>query len=381
MITSFQAFWSNPNYRIATIIAAAMVLWFATGIFARDTPQVKPAMGELATEKPLTTVRAKHIEAQPYPVVVTLKGKTEAYRSVDLRAEVSGQVEKVAVEKGSIVNKGDIICQIAVEDRELRVTDAQAAVDQAQMEYDGALRLKSGGYQSETAIATAKARLASAKADLLRRKIDLEKTTIRAPFAGVVNERQAELGDLMRVGDTCATLLDLDPLLLTAQVSEQEVASIPQAGTVKARLITGQKVHGKIRFVSRNSDEITRTYRLEAEVSNPDQQLIAGLTAEIAVSTGEVPAHLIPSSLLVLGDEGELGVRVLDERNIVQSYPVTLVGDASDGVWVTGLPESTLLITVGHEYVGIGEEVQVAKTSMSSNDVPAKQTSGTGITP
>jgi multidrug efflux system membrane fusion protein len=374
MITSFQDFWSNPNYRIASIIAIAMVLWFATGILANNAPPVK-APEEVKNDTALTTVRAEPIKAQAYPLTVSLKGKTEANRTVDMRAEVGGQVEELPVEKGSVVNKGDVICRIAVEDRELRVAEAQSAVDQAQIEYDGALRLKSGGYQSETAIATAKSRLESARANLLRRQIDLEKTVIRAPFAGVVDERPVELGDLMRVGDTCATVLDLDPLLLSAQVSEQQLANVPAAGMMTARLITGEKVRGKLHYISRRSDDITRTFRIEAEVDNPEQIIASGITAEMAILAHEVPAHLISASLLVLDDEGKLSVRVLDQQNVVQSYPVTMVGDASDGVWVTGLPESTTLITVGHEYVGIGEKVTIAttKTEQPSN-------AGTGAT-
>ena len=365
MITSFQDFWSNPNYRIATIIAAFMVLWFATGIFASDVPPLKPPVETQQSEE-LTTVRAKRIEAQPYPLVVSLTGQTEANRSVDLRAEVGGQVESLPVNKGTVVKPGQLICQLAVEDRELRVAEAQATVDQAQIEYDGAVKLKTGGFQSATAIATAKSRLQSAKANLLRRQIDLNKTAIRAPFAGVIDQRQVDIGDLMRPGDTCATVLDLDPLLLSARVSEQEVANVPKSGGVKARLITGERVNGNIRYISSKSDDITRTFRIEAEIDNPNQQLVAGITAELNILTREVPAHIVPASLLVLDDEGELGVRVLDQQNIVRLYPVTLVGDASDGIWVTGLPAATLLITVGHEYVGIGERVEAVMEAVSA---------------
>ena len=358
---SFKDYWANPNYRIATIIATAMVLWFASGIFANDTPPVKKNSQATNTDsdRAPTKVRAKRIEAQLYPLRVLLKGKTEPNRVVELRAEVGGQVEKLPVEKGRVVERGAVICQLAVEDRQLRVAEAQAVVAQTQIEYDGAQRLKTGGYQSETAIATAKSRLESAKADLVRRQLDLEKTAIRAPFAGVVEERPVEVGELVRVGDSCATILDLDPLLLTAQVSEQEIANISVGATVSAKLITGEKVTGKIRYISRNSDQVTRTFRIEAEVPNPEQSLVAGLTAEMNALSREVFAHLIPASILVLNDDGELGVRVVDENNAVQQHVVQLAADADEGVWVTGLPASTRIITVGQEYVSVGEVVDV----------------------
>lgn len=377
MITSFQDFWSNTNYRIASFIAVAMVLWFATGIFASDAPPIQPPPEKTGLAE-LNSVRAKTIEAESFPLVVSLKGQTEANRAVDVRAEVGGQVESLKVNKGAVVNKGQVLCQIAVEDRALRVSEAQAAVDQAQIEYDGALRLKTGGFQSETAIASAKSKLESSKANLLRRQIDLEKTAIRAPFAGVVEERPVEIGDLVRAGDTCATVIDLDPLLLTARVSEQEVANVPKSGVVNARLITGQNVEGEIRYVSRRSDDVTRTFRIEAEIENPNQNLVSGITAEMKVLMREVPAHLISASLLILDDEGELGVKILDHNNRVQLRSVELVGDDKNGIWVTGLPATTKLITVGHEYVGLGETVNVTLvdqnvSNSSSETLPASQ--------
>lgn len=370
MITSFKELWSNANYRIASIIAIIMLLWLASGIFASESPpDPVAAKPEAGAKKASVPVRARTIEAQLYPLVVSLKGKTEANRKVDVRAEVGGAVESLPVAKGSVVKAGDVICQLAVEDRALRVAEAEAAAAQAQIEYDGALRLKTGGYQSETAIANAKARLQTTKANLLRQQLDLEKTAVRAPFDGVVDERPVELGALMRAGDTCATILDLNPLLVTAEVSEQEFVNVPSGGEVSARLITGQQVLGNIRYISRSSDDVTRTFRIEAEVDNPDQNLVAGLTAEIQVLTAEAPAHLVPSALLVLGDEGELGLRVLDGENIVRQIDVNLVGDHKEGVWVTGLPRSTRLITVGHEYVGVGEVVEVAMEGIV-NDSP-----------
>lgn len=376
MNASFQAFWSNTNYRIASIIALAMVLWFGSGIFASEEPSAQPSTGG-ETSKELTSVRAKRINAQAFPLVVSLKGQTEANRAVDIRAEVGGQVESLAVAKGAVVEKGQVVCQLAVEDRGLRVAESQASVDQAQMEYDGALRLKTGGYQSETAIATAKAKLESAKANLLRRQIDLDKTAIRAPFAGVVDERPVEIGDLMQAGGVCATVLDLDPLLLTARVSEQEIAGVPKSGRVDARLITGETVEGKIRYVSRKSDDVTRTFRIEAEIENPDHNLVSGITAEMKVLMREVPAQLISASLLILDDEGDLGVKVLEENNVVQLRRVDLVGDASDGIWVTGLSDSTLLITAGQEYVGIGERVNATiENNQQSQSSPMESGKG-----
>lgn len=369
-MTSFKRLWNNKNYRTSAVIALALVAWLASGMLV--TPQSKnvtepEAAASSQAPEPLTEVRARHIRARAYPLTVSVTAQTEANRWVDLRAEVAGQVEAVPVEEGSYVEEGDVICRLAVDDRAQRLEEARAAAEQARIDYDGAQRMETGGFQSKTAIATAKARLEAARANLLRRDLDLKKTAIRTPFAGVVDERSAEIGQLIQVGDTCATLIDLDPLVVSAEVSEGDVVRIKQGGRATARLATGEKVEGVIRYISRRADENTRTFRVESAVANPDMRLMSGMTSNLSIDVGTVPAHLISASLLMLDEKGQLGVRVLDGDRRVAFYNVELVGDAGEGVWVTGLPESTLLITVGHHYVGVGEQVMV---SLGDSDRP-----------
>lgn len=359
-MTFLNKIWANKNYRASAVIFVVLGAWLASGAFvAPDEGKEPPETAANEQPRELTKVRAREIRAESYPMVVAATAQTEANRSVNLRAEVSGQVEALPVEEGSTVDKGDVICRLAVEDRAQRLAEAQAMVEQTQIDFDGAQRLETGGFQSKTAIATAKAQLESAKANLLRRQIDLEKTAIRAPFSGIVDERQVEIGDLVRPGDTCATVIDLEPLVISAEVSEQEVVRMKTGEVVNAQLATGEKVQGTIRYISRRANNATRSFRVEAVVPNTDLRLMSGITAELNIQVGHIPAHLISASLLSLDDKGEMGVRVLDHEKRVRFYSVELIADAGDGIWVTGLPESTLLITVGQQYVGVGEQVAV----------------------
>ncbi|TQV80139.1 efflux RND transporter periplasmic adaptor subunit [Exilibacterium tricleocarpae] len=353
-----QNIWAKNNYRIALLIAGAISLWLLSGVFAgEDSTQVVDASKEVV---PLTKVKARYVSAQTYPVTVAIRARTEANRDVDVRAEVSGRIIGLPVAKGGQVEAGDIICELAAEDRALRLAEAESLVAKTQLDYDGALRLKSGGYQSRTAIAGAKAELETAKAELKRRQLDLNNVKIRAPFAGVVDKRPVEIGDFMERGDVCATVLDLDPLVITGRVSETEVGLLPEGGQASASLLTGEQVEGTIRFVEHSSDPVTRTFRVEVAVPNPGQQLRSGITAQLGVKAGEIAAHRVPSALLSLDDEGKVGLRILDGEHRVQFVTVDIVGDHPQGVWVAGLPDNALLITVGQEYVSSGEEVVVS---------------------
>ena len=117
---------------------------------------------------------------------------------------------------------------------------------------------------------------------------------------------------------------------------------------------------GQVTFLSRSADPATRTFRVEIEVPNPDLRIRDGQTAEIAISSAGVKAHLLPQSSLTLDNEGALGVRMVDEKDMVVFAPVSVMRDTIDGIWVTGLPEVANVILVGHEYVTAG--VTVAPT-------------------
>ncbi|GAA6150837.1 efflux RND transporter periplasmic adaptor subunit [Pseudoteredinibacter isoporae] len=352
---SLSSLWESKNYRIASVIALFSALWMLSGlVISSDSEE---AEREVKADDKLTTVQVQRLKSEPYALQVRVRARTQAHRMVDVRAEVEGRVAQQPVVKGAQVKIGDTMCQIAMEDRQLRLDEAKASVQQAQLEYDGALRLKSGGYQSKTAIAGAKARLQTAKANLQRSELDLANLNIKAPFDGVVDLRPVELGDYMRKGDTCARVIDLDPLVLAGQVSETDVARLQVGSEAHAKLRTGEQVTGRIRYIGRESDTVTRTFPIEVEVPNAEGKLLAGITSKLVIPVGSVEAFHIPASLLTLDDDGQVGVRIVDETKVVQFYLVDIIGNDDNGVWVLGIPESSLLITVGQEYVAKGEKV------------------------
>ena len=113
-----------------------------------------------------------------------------------------------------------------------------------------------------------------------------------------------------------------------------------------------------ISFISKSANPSTRTYKIEATIENSNGTIREGLSADMFVPLREVIAHLIPSYLISLNDEGDLGIKILT-NNIVQFTEIQIVEDTIDGLWVTGLPKNVTIITVGQEYVINGQEVEV----------------------
>ncbi len=349
----------NANYRLAAYLGVLTLLWLASGLAKHNKEEAKAALAEKSASKPAFTVQAEVYEFQIYQHRIKARGQTEANRMVAVMAEVDGKVNSTPAVEGSYVEEGAVLCMLESGDRLLRLEQAKALLEKAELDYQGALKLRDGGYQSKAQIASAKSDLALAEAGLKHRSLEIEKLSIKAPFSGVVEKREVEAGAFLQRGMPCATLVELSPLVVTAQISESDVMSIQPGATTEIRFGNGQTLAGRLRFVSHTSDPVTRTFRIEAELPNKERALKAGLTAEIAVPTLPVKAHLISPSLLALEDTGELGIRVLSDNNIVDNYIVEFVGDDPNGVWVTGLPDRVTLITVGQEYVSRGQKVNV----------------------
>lgn len=369
------------TYITASIIALLLVLWLLSGQVGKDPNPDHPTLAEAQRERGAEAqdsapaqVRARVVQAVPQIREVVLRGRTENKRTVAVKAETSGRVVERPVERGSEVAEGDLLCRIALEDREAQLTEARAALEQARIEYEGSLRLKQQGFQSETAIAQAKARLAAAEAAVASRELDIERTAVRAPFAGVVEDVQLEVGDYVSPGGTCVTLIDMDPMLLVGRVSQQDVGKLKPGQTATGRLVDGRTVTGKLTFVGHQNDPATRTYAIEVEVDNRDHAVRSGITTAIHLPVEEVLAHKISPALFALDDDGRIGVRTINDARRVEYHHVEIVRDDVDGVWVTGLPEVVTLITVGQEYVVEGQRVQPAFESTGA--LPARAGDG-----
>ncbi len=366
--------WTNRNYRSALLVFVILILWLVSGVFRSDEHHEASSTADKtsARDEESMTVKVRELTAQPYPITLELHARSEANREVSVRSETYGRVIAVPVREGEFVEAGTVLCELAMDERQIRVDEAQALVDAAKLDYEGALRLKSGGYQSASAIASAKAKWESAKANLVSRQLDLERSVIKAPFAGVINYRPVEIGDYLKVGDECALLLDMNPLKVVGRISETEISQIRPQDSVNVSFTSGVGAVGQVLFVESQADQSLRTFAVEVAVPNPDLSLRGGMSATLAIHTREVLAHQIPANVLALDDEGLVGVKLLDAANKVTFSPVKIIGNGGDSIWVTGLDERVTLISVGQEYVTVGQTVKPFVQSPHLTDaVPA----------
>jgi membrane fusion protein, multidrug efflux system len=365
---------------IATALADAGVL------AEHHEPEIDPAMtiaqrieSQTGANAPKQTVRVQQFTAQAMPIEVPLRGRTQAKATIAAVAETAGAVDTVHVSKGQRVEAGDLLCTLdqgtraaAVAQAEAGLEQANAALAQAELNASTNVDLRERGLAAantanaaEVALAQARAGVTQAQAGLDNARAELDRTEIVAKVDGLVQDPVAVQGSMLNAGSPCATIVQLNPMVFAGMVPEAHIGLARTGLEASIKTVTGQTVEGKVSYISAVADNATRSFPAEIEFPNEDFAIRDGVTAEATVNIGTAPGHLLPQSVLTLDDDGMLGVRTVED-GVVAFYPVTIVSDTRQGVWVTGLPAVADVITVGQENVTAGQAVDASQTTASA---------------
>lgn len=346
---------------IAAGIALAASLWIGSGLlFPHEEAAQERAVDSMraATAAPAPRVRVRDMAARETVTPLIVHGHTMASRQVVVRAETGGRVVEVTVDKGAVVAPGTVLARIDMGNRRERLEEAQALVAQRELQFNAASSLAQRDYASRTRLAEARSELEVARAALSAIRKEIDDTTVRAPFGGVVNQRAIEVGTFLGAGGEVATLIDLDPVTVSAEVSERAFGRLSNGIPAEVRLIDGRTVQGTVTWISASASAGTRTFPIEVAIANPAQDIPEGMTAEVRLPLEAVVAHLVSPAVLTLNDAGVVGVKLVDDSDTVRFLPVQVVRDGADGMWISGLPEQVRLITVGQEFVTDGQVVE-----------------------
>jgi multidrug efflux system membrane fusion protein len=349
----------KPQYLFVVAVVGVVALYFIVrSLFGGVAPSTAHATTTAASGPPSVQARVVPEVVRAYDVVV--RGRTQATRTVVIRSETAGVVAAAPVLQGTYVNQGQVLCRLAIDARQAALDQAKAAQKSNQLTQQQNEELARKGFRSPTQVLQGQANLDAATAGVRQGEIALAQVNIKAPFAGVFDHRDAEVGTYLSPGQPCGTMIEINPLLVVGDVPETQAANMKVGATATARLVSGQMLTGRIRYVSRDADPQTRTYHLEMTLPNPKLDIRSGLSAEMHIGAGSGPAHLVPVSSLVLDSAGRQGVRYVLADGRVAFAPVTVIEETREGMWVTGLSGPVQLITVGQSYVADGQKVRVA---------------------
>lgn len=340
---------------IAAFLVIAIVGWMGSGFILPSKDEEEPVV-----------VRA---DVQPVAVAVTMsvaetvtqfyqaEGQAQPDRDTNVRAEISGDIAKVLVSKGQDIEAGAVIARFDATNNDADANRAAQQFAQSQREFDNAEQLLARGVSTADRVSQARAALAAAQAQVTEVEQDAKALTITAPFAGRIETLNIDEGEFISAGSEVGRIVDITPLTVAIQVPQQSLTRLAVGQTATVRFITGEERTGTLTFVGTSAAAETRTFLAEVEVANDDRAIPAGISAEVVIPTGDATAHFLSPSIVSLNTEGTLGVKTVNADNVVAFYPIQMVKAQIDGIWVTGLPETVDVITVGQGYVNKGEIV------------------------
>ena len=267
------------------------------------------------TEKKLFNVQVVESLATTINDSIDFSSTTEASRRIEIKSEVMTTVDQVMIKAGTLVKKGQHIIKLDDFDTNKELFDI----------------------------------------DLLSQN-EFNKVALFAPFSGILLDGHKIGGELVMPGEKVYELIDLSSLKIFGYINENEILSISLNNEVSISIL-GEEIEGKIDYISPISDPNTKTFEIVVKVDNKNYRYKDGLSSMISIKKGEVLAHKISPSILALGNDGALGVKVINDESKVMFKEIEVIEDTSEYMLVTGLNEKEQLIIVGQQYVSTGEEV------------------------
>jgi membrane fusion protein (multidrug efflux system) len=275
-------------------------------------------------------VDAVTVEEMSAPTTLTITGTLEAERRADLAANAAGRVVRTFVERGDRVKAGALVAQLdsraaALTEREAQanatsIGEQLAAVRADCARYD-ALLAKGAITQQEYDRQASQCRTQAASEEAARARSAeaarvLSDTAIRAPFAGVIGERQVTMGEYVQANTKVVTLLVDDPLRLALTVPAPAIAYAHAGVAVDFTVIEqpGRTFQATIKYVGREIRATTRDLIDEAIVDNHEGVLLPGMFATVQLPTGIAPQPVVPKTAVRETDSGPTVFVIRDGR-------------------------------------------------------------------
>jgi len=365
---------------IASSLLLLTVLGSAVALAAWKADSVEAAEAA-AAQQPEWVESVGVAEAEPYQArgTATAIGTVLATRSVTLRNEIAGTVERAALTPGRIVEAGTVLVQldVSVEEAELAALEAEAALAETLLErYQQAV--------SDRAVSAVEVDRARAERDVARARIAqtravIARKTIRAPFRARVGLADVHRGQFLDVGTVLTTLQGVDEVAHVDFAVAQRVGAGLEPGGRVAVFVDGdpEPLAGTIVAVDARVDPTTRNATARARIHDADRRPAPGASVRVEIPVGEArPAVAVPASALRRGPQGDhvFVVAADPEGNPrAQARPVEAGPSLGDRVVIhDGLAAGEQVATAGSFKLRDGSLLAVASTGPSADAAPAE---------
>lgn len=355
---------------LAFVLMLFAVLWIGSGILFPHHAAPASAVAQQAAEK--FRVAVTTVNAQEYQPKLVLSGRTEADKKVAIVSRTQAIIAELRVKRGDTVKAGDVLAVLMDDGRSAQLAQARALVLQRKAEFEARTKLIEQGNLPKLDANSIASLLRAAEAALAQAEAEVERVRILAPWDGVVNQVGAEQGQYLMMmpgsnGNEIAQMISLDPIIAIVEVSEKKLSGIRMGEEAELRLVSGEVVKGKVRYISKSAAATTRTYRVDIEAPNPGNKIPDGITTEVAISMAQLKATKVPRSALTFSAQGKLGVRAVNAENKVVFIPIELIDDEQQSMWVKGIADGTRVIVQGQDFVREDQIVEAVAATDQQN--------------
>ncbi|HEU5148526.1 MAG TPA: efflux RND transporter periplasmic adaptor subunit [Chryseosolibacter sp.] len=276
-------------------------------------------------------------------------------RHIELRAQEKGYLQKIFVDEGQFVRKGQLLFQIMPTLYEAELQKAEAEVNFAQIEYQNTKSLADSNVVAPNELAMAKAKLDKARAELALAQVHLGFTKIRAPFDGIIDRLEVRLGSLVDEGELLTNLSDNSKMWVYFNVPEAEYldyrAKVKQDSVITVKLLMANNklfdYPGIVETIEADFNNETGNIAFRATFPNPDGLLRHGQTGSIKMAVPMENTLIMPQKATFEILEKKY-VFVVDEKNVVRSREITIGAEMEDLYAVTaGLADDEKILLEG----------------------------------
>ncbi|WP_370089384.1 efflux RND transporter periplasmic adaptor subunit [Ekhidna sp.] len=305
-------------------------------------------------------------EAGQFPVTSPLKKDTLTTRNyvcqihsvqhIELRALEKGYLEKIYVDEGQFIKKGQLMFQIMPRLYQAEMQKAEAEANYAEIEYQNTKKLSENNVVAPNELALAKAKLDKAKAELALAQVHLDFTQIRAPFDGIMDKFHVREGSLLEEGELLTTLSDNHEMWVYFNVPEAEYldyrSNIKRDSVIEVRLLLANnkffEYPGKVTAIEADFNNETGNIAFRATFQNPKGLLRHGETGSVIVNSPLNNALLIPQKatfeilakkyVFIVGEDGVIHSKQISVgAELPHLFEVKSGLSASDKILLEGL--------------------------------------------
>jgi membrane fusion protein (multidrug efflux system) len=310
---------------------------------------------------PPVNVQVVTVEPRDLPRTLSAVGSLQSPQMTTVASEIAEKVVSIDIPEGQRVGEGHVLARL--DDAEARAALAIAAA-RLRNARDRLARLKSlraKSVSSEQALDDAESEFDAAEAESERCQTRLQKTTIRAPFTGVLGLRQVNVGQYVEPGDPVVEITQVHPLELVFSLPQRHVSEIAVGQSVFGIVgLCEARFEGRVDAIDPRVDPATRTVRVNALVPNEKGLLYAGMSVRVRLVVGSIPGALVVPQEAIVRQGTKHIIYTVDGDGLAQQHEVTLGEFFVDGVHVpSGITAGERVVAAGQQKLSPGSPTRV----------------------